>query len=376
MKVQSSKVWWAAALAVASLACSSSGKPKPFDGGMGGAGGESPTDAAVDRASTDGGTAAPTVVATLDGVPASLATDGTRLYVTVFETSAGHDGKVESVAKTAADVMPDAGTVTTLASGLLAPRAIAVNATTVFWADTDVAFPALPNVLAVSAAGGNATEVLSGVYTMTHLAISGSVLYGITSDSEIITAFSLSGADAGAGLTVYPGNPPNAVEGPDSDGTSVFFLTPGTTGQDLYRTTVGGTGLTDLVKNASSGSVNFDYILDDATSVFWSDAGTGSVFSVAKTAAAGATPKVLATINSGSAPVQLALDGDDIYLLWSQQLARIPKAGGTPVILASVSGAGSDKYLVAPSNAVALAVDASFVYWLHEGHSQILKMAK
>jgi hypothetical protein len=376
MNKEPGSVWLAVVLVVASAACSSSSSPKGVDGGTAGAGGGSQTDAAVDRAAAGGG-AAPTVVATLDGVPASLATDGTRLYATVLESSVGHDGKVESVAKTATGAMLDGGTVTTLASGLLAPRAIAVNGATVLWADTDVAFPGLPNVLAVPAAGGNTTEVISGVFTMTRLAISGSVLYGITSDGEMITAFPLSGAVAGAGQPVYPGNPPNGVEGPDSDGTSVFFLTPGTTNQDLYRTGVGGTGLTDLVKNASSGSVDSDYILDDSTSVYWSDSGTGSVFSVGKTAATGATPKTLATINTGSSPVQLALDGDNIYLLSSSQLARIPKAGGVaPVILASASGAGSDKYTVAPASAVALVVDDSFVYWLHEGHGQILKIAK
>jgi hypothetical protein len=379
MNLKRNDVWLAAVLAVASVACSSS-KPKPVDGGTGGAGGGGPTDGAADHAATDGGATdagAPTVVATLSGVPASLAADGTRLYATVVQTSAGHDGRVQSVAKTATDATPDAGTVTTLASGLTQPLAIAVNGATVLWADTDVAFPGLPNLLAVPAAGGTTSELISGLYTMTRLAISGSVLYGITSDLEVISAFPLSGTDAGAGQTVYPGNPPNGVEGPDSDGTYVFFLTPGATNQDLYRTVVGGTGLTDLVENASSGSVDGDYILDDSTSVYWSDSGTGSVFSVSKTAAAGATAKTLATVASGSAPVQLALDGDNIYMLSSAQLLRIPKAGGaTPVVLASVSGAGADKYLVAPANAVALAVDDSFVYWLHEGHGQILKIAK
>jgi|SRR5450631_187348 len=377
MNLNCSGVWLAAMLAVASVACSSS-KPKPSDAGTagtGGAGGGSPTDGAVDGAATDGG--APTVVATLSGVPASLATDGTRLYATILQTSAGLDGKVQSVAKTATDATPDAGTVTTLASGLKQPLAIAVNGGTVLWADTDVAFPGLPNLLAVPVSGGTTTELISGLYTMTRFAISGSVLYGITSNLQVITAFPLSGADAGAGQTVYPGNSPNGVEGPDSDGTYVFFLTPGVTNQDLYRTGIGGTGLTDLVKNASSASVDGDYILDDSTSVYWSDSGTGSVFSVSKTAAAGATAKMLATVASGSAPVQLALDGDNIYMLSSAQLLRIPKAGGTtPVVLASVSGGGSDKYLVAPANAVALAVDNSFVYWLYEGHGQILKIAK
>ena len=172
-------VWLVAMLAVAPVACSSS-KPQASDGGTGGAGGG----AAGGGAGTGGGAAdsgaraAPRVslaaprarvaprplVATLSGVPASLATDGARLYATILPSIAGLDGKVQSVAKTATDATPDAGTVTTLASGLKQPLAIAVNGATVLWADSDVAFPGLPNLLAVPAAGGTPTELISGVY--------------------------------------------------------------------------------------------------------------------------------------------------------------------------------------------------------------------
>ena len=171
MNLNRSGVWLAAMLAVASAACSSS-KTKPTDGGTGGAvggaaGGRAGNGGAGGALGRAGGTsdagggasgaggAAPTVVATLSGVPASLALDGTRLYATILQSSAGLDGKVQSVAKTATDATPDAGTVTTLASGLKQPGAIAVNGATVLWADSDVAFPGSSQLAGRTGGWGN-----------------------------------------------------------------------------------------------------------------------------------------------------------------------------------------------------------------------------
>jgi hypothetical protein len=373
---------------VLATGCGSSSKAKPDAAPVDGP----QTDQAVDHApgdAADGGTdsgdggAAPTVVATFGSVPASLALAGGTLYVTVSETTAGHDGKLQSVSAAAAGATADAG-VTTLASGLTQPRTVAVSGDRVYWADTSTTFPAPNEVLSVPLAGGPPTTVVPSDVTTTRLAIAGTTLYALTSDQEVITAVSLVNADAGApgdagsdtgtaAGTVYPGTPPHAIETPDSDGTSVFFFTNGTTNLDLFSIPVGGGTPTDLAQNATSGSVAFDFLVDDATTLYWSDSGSGSVFSLPK---AGGTKTTLATFTSGSSPVQLALDGNNIYALSLTQLARFPKTGGTPVVLASVSGAGADRYIASLGNAVALAVDDVNVYWLYEGHGQILKIAK
>ncbi len=315
---------------------------------------------------------APTVVATLGAVPASLALNADLLYVTLVETAAGHDGKVLSVSKTGVDATPDAG-VTTLASGLNQPRAIAVSDGRVLWADSESAFPHNPSVNAMPLAGGTPTEVVAAS-TMTRLPIAGSVLYALTGNTTTISAVPLTSVDGGAPTVIYPGNPPNGLVNPDSDGAFVYFFAPGTTNEDLLKVAVGGGAASPLVLNATSGSVNYDYLVDDASTIYWSDSGSGSVFSLAK--AGGTTKFTVATISSGSGAVQLVLDGQNIYALAPAKLLRFPKAGGTPVVLASVADSGSERYVASLGNAIALAVDDAFVYWLYEGHGQILKLAK
>ena len=361
-------------------ACSSSKSPSG-DGGKSDAGktdgGKSDggkSDAATD-AHTDSGGPAPTVVATLDGVPESLALDGNVLYATLLESGAGHNGSIVSVPKTASGATADAGTVTTLATGLGQPRAIAVHGGQVLWADTGTVFPDNPNVMTIPVAGGTPKELFGDLFTYGRLVIVGDTLYTVTNDLEVVSSFPLVG-DAGAGTIIYPGTPPDAVYALDSDGTAVYFLLPGATNSDLLSVTIGGTGTaTVLAHNVGSGSTDTNYMLDDTSTLYWSDSGTGNVYSVAKI---GGTPKILATFNNGSAAVQIALDGTNVYALAKTSLVRFPKAGGvTPVVLASVVGGSADSYLPGtPGNTNALVVDDTFVYWLYQGHGEILKIAK
>jgi hypothetical protein len=364
------------------LAACSSSKSPPTDGGKtdggktdGGKTDGGKTDGATADARTDAGGVVPTVVATLDRVPESLALDGNVLYATLLESSAGHDGRIVSVPKTASAATVDAGGVTTLASGLVQPRAIAVHGGQVLWADTGTVFPDNPNVMTIPVAGGTPKELFADVFTYGRLVIVGDTLYTATNDLEVVSSFPLVG-DAGAGTIIYPGTPPDAVYALDSDGTAVYFLLPGATNSDLLSVTIGGTGTaTVLAHNVGSGSTATNYTLDDTSTIYWSDSGTGNVYSIAKT---GGTPKVLATFNNGSSAVQIALDGTNIYALGVTQLVRFPKAGGaTPVVLASAPGGSANSYLPgAPGNTNALVVDDTFVYWLYQGHGQILKIAK
>ncbi len=344
------------------------------DENAGTAGDENGGAAGSEKGGATGPTALPTVVTTLAGLPAALALSGKNLYFTVLPSDLGNDGKVQSVST-------DGGAISTLASGLRSPGAIAVSGTDVYWADSETVFPDYGDVMAVPTAGG-ATREVARSDTRTRLVLAGESLYGLTFDDESVTSFPLTGAPS-AGTVVYPPSSPYAVAALDTDGSSLFFFSNGvaqaqevgkepSTDIDLFKVSVAGGEVVDLAPNATSGSSGFDSLVDDSTTLFWSDSGSGGVYSLPKS---GGTPKLLTTFQSGSAPVQIVLDGTTIYALSFYALYKFPKAGGTPVTLASVSGASSDRYLGSGSE-LSLAVDESNVYWTYFGHGQILKIAK
>jgi hypothetical protein len=335
------------------------------DGGApngGEAGGSAAGEPAGGSAGEAGETGGPIVVATISAAPAALDLTGGVLYFTVKDGVPG-EGKVQSVSV-------NGGTVSTLASALPNPRNIAVNDGNVYWADTETVFPDAGDVMAVPVAGGTPHEVAT-CETNARLVINGSTLYCLTNDLTKLSAFPLTGA-AGVGTPVAASSH-GAVEAYDSDGSSVFWFAAAAVDFDLYRTPVLNPSDTDLAMAATSGSAAFDYLTHDTSALYWSDSGTGGVYSLPK---AGGTPLLLASYETASAPVQLLLDGNTIYALRSNTLTKFPKTGGTPTVLASVSGTGTDRYVADTVNASALAVDDQFVYWTYQGHDQILKIAK
>jgi hypothetical protein len=360
-------------------------------GGAAGAGGGAAGQNGAGGAGGVGGAVAPTVVATLDYVPGSLALDGANLYVTVASQS-GVDGKVQTVAKTAVGATEAAGGgITTLASGLASPGTIAVAGGSVYWAGI-IAVSGRPTTFSVATTGGpvaNATGDPYSVSTWTRIPIANSVLYTLTNNGNSISAFPLTGTAAGAGQVIYT-TPPSAsgIFGLDSDGTSVFFFVDvspfagGTNEIDLDQVPVGGGAATFLAKTYINGADS--YLIHDASTIYWSDRGgaqtgnlpSGAVYALPKT---GGTPTVLATFPIGTGAVQLVLDGNDFYALTpsaetTYSLVRFPKSGGTPVTLAS----SADAYVANTGNmnAIALATDDTYVYWLWASHGEILKLAK
>jgi hypothetical protein len=324
----------------------------------GGAAGDAEGGSAGEAGASDG----PSVVAAIAAAPAALALADGVLYFTVND-GVGGEGKVQSVSV-------NGGAIRTLASGLRNPRNIAVSAGTVYWADTETVFPDYPDVMAVPVAGGTPYEVAT-CYTNARLVIESSTLYCLTANLTTVSAFPLTGA-AAVGTPVASASH-GAIVAYDSDGSSLFWFAVGATDFDLYRSALPNGDATNIALAATSGSTAFDYLTHDAANVYWSDSGTGGVYSLAK---AGGTPQLLATYPMQSAPVQLLLDGSTLYTLSSHALSKLPKAGGAPVTLASVSGAGSERYVADTVNASALAVDDQYVYWTYQGLDRILKIAK
>jgi hypothetical protein len=337
--------------------------------GSGGAGGGS----AGQNGGAGGAGVEPTVVATFDNVPMSLALDGANLYVTILETGAGKDGKVQTVAKTALGATTAGAAITTLASGLVQPGTITVYGTSVFWAGLVGGFT---TTLSVPTAGGqviDVTGVAAGAVTYSRIAIANSVLYASTGHNQSISAFPLTGGAGGAAQVIFEGG---ILEAIDTDGSSVFFVAkipPSDAAPlDLLRIPVGGGAVTNLAMKALAlaNQVGDCDLIHDATTLYWGDTVTGGVYSLPKT---GGAPKLLATLPiNGNCP-EFAVDSNDVYVLEPHSLSRFPKSGGTPVTLA----VPPKSYLLSTSDSpIALALDDTYVYWLNKPMGQILKLAK
>jgi hypothetical protein len=346
-------------------------------GGASGAGGASEAAGATAGGAGEGGLVAPTVVATFDSSPESLALDGTNLYVTI-PSSGNLDGKVQTVSKTAVEATTGDGTIMTLASDLTEPTTVSADGTRVYWYDRETVFPGGGQVFSVSKAGGEVTQITQGVTPTNRLAIADAMLYVLTGNYGSVTAFPLTGA--GGGEVVYDG-PVFGLRGIDTDGTSVFvFSGIGDAVHNtisIYKIPAGGGAVTDLMQDVSSdgsGSSGGDCdLLDDDDTLYWTDARNGGVYSVPKT---GGQRKLLATflVNVNGVCPEIALDGDNIYVLEGARLFRLRKAGGTPVLLND--GGATRNRLSTGDIDVGMAIDDTYVYWLRKETAQIVKIAK
>jgi hypothetical protein len=155
----------------------------------------------------------------------------------------------------------------------------------------------------------------------------------------------LAGADLVLGLAVRDG--------------ALYYTDFYGSGMNLYRHELDGGGLASLLGTIPlTAGVSYygNNVLADAAHVYWtSDYTYSAQGEVAEILLDGGSQKALATGQPGG-PVALAVDATNLY--WADQgtgdggsIWKVPLAGGTPVLLASAT----DPYY--------LAVDATSVYW-------------
>lgn len=279
---------------------------------------------------------------------ATIATDfaqGTAITVhdgDVYWTTRAGKGDSEGVVS---KVSRCGGTVTTLASGLYGPSALAVDGVRVFFGTIGGTVKGALQM--VPASGGSVTTIATGAIYSGAITTDASNVYW-TSES---TMFGVYTAPSNGG-TPTPIGPDQIFNFIAVDATRVFLSQPASipANSKMLSMPLSGGALSVLV----SSDVVFPgvMVIDDAS--VYCVVGASNLTRVPKSGGA-TTTLAHAEING------LAVDATNVY--WAQgdattgtpgAIKRVPKAGGAVVELSKTNG-------------TAIAIDETYVYWLNGG---------
>ncbi|HEX8789452.1 MAG TPA: protease pro-enzyme activation domain-containing protein [Polyangiaceae bacterium] len=224
---------------------------------------------------------------------------------------------------------------TVLAVTTTTPQGLAIDATTLYWSDGT-------NAMKMPKDGSSPPATLGQVAPFSEfsavepgpVAVDGANFYWFSAATAGFEQVSIGG---GAPTFLAGGSNAASVA---SDGTHVFFDAD----DEIAVVPVGGGAETNIAPSTESFGMAID-----STNVYWTNTATFGVMKVPK---AGGSPVVLAT-TSGFNPIRIAVDGTTVYFTTDGgPLMSVPIAGGSATTLTSQG-----------VKAEGLAVDSTGVYW-------------
>jgi hypothetical protein len=262
-----------------------------------------------------------------------------------------------------------AGSPKTIASMQDHPRAIAVDGTNVYWAN----YGSTTNdgtVMKVPIPGGNLTVLASNQGQPNNIALDTNNVYWSNANTGAYWKVSKLGAGAmQLGMTSgYSGTGGIAV-----DATTLFWTewgtglvqsvpTDGSANQMVVAMIAGPINLAGIALN---GGCLFGNCVTPATSAYWAAPGPAAIWTTPLT---GPSPKMLSPAPTpGSYPLTVAADATNVY--WAAPTAA--------VIMSQPVGGGGEMALASGlSNPQFIAIDATSVYWTDSGANTVMKVAK
>ena len=322
------------------------------------------------------------------------------LCVTVTAaTTAELRQKRDAVADADAAAPVEAGPPIILSTGVTAPYAIAVNATDVYWTQ-DLGGVVGPTLLKVPIAGGATTTLSTGsngyalaldsthVYWDQGLPLLSMPLAGGATSTLIanfagtsfgpipVASGAVWGTQVNSGVWSIPvtgGTQTNTFPQPYgsagciADATSLYWLYLGAPAVIMKAPLTGGTPTTLVAPDADGGfnqqvaGTDYQNLAVDGANLYWTNVIDGTLRKVPKN---GGTPVVLANTVPAQGPDSIATDGESVYWFTTgpNVLMKTPVGGGASVtVVSGTTVAGAQPGAVTPI----VAVDATSVYWLN-----------
>jgi hypothetical protein len=270
-----------------------------------------------------------------------LAIDSSNIY---FTTALPSTGQVGSIPKSG-------GSTSVLASSQNRPLGIGVDATTLYWANSNGG-----EIMSLSLAGGSPpTALVTGEVGPQMIALDAANVYWAAAGGGGPAQASVRTSPKAAGAAHNVATNRGQVRDLTVDATDVYWTEPAAS--SVFKASIAAFGVVTAVATNQAGAGG---IALDAAHVYWANtaggtAGMGAIMSVAKLAGA-----PTAIVSNLTAPFLIAIDGTNVY--WDEQraagnIATAPLAGGSAATTV-VAGQGF-------SNCIA--VDATSVYWINGG---------
>lgn len=234
------------------------------------------------------------------------------------------------------------GSAISLAMKVEAPAGIALHGTDVFWLDSQSGIspgactgPGTIRKLKKSSADGSATVLLgtgSDCYTNSarDLVVNGTDVYWVTSTGAFNYVLQKTPISGGSATTVVTTTAP--IVAMAGDAANLYWME--NRFPDAYgaiRSMPWGGG--PVVTLASGFISRTDTFAINSDSAFYSVANFPGTDNLVRVPLAGGSPTRLATLSN--TPVRLVADSTELYLLDGAAISHMPAAGGSPVLLAS-----------------------------------------